>query len=849
MTHIESVRELTSILSPQNEARPTVLLGAGASFSSGIPVADESVKRIARRVFAERNLGGKVLPEHVKTSEWRSWLSEQPWFISGDANLADNFPLVVKHLLKPQAYRQKVLLDLITPSEGIGHGYRHLSELVLRGLVGTILTTNFDICLPQALNEKRPHIRLVAEVNRKPDDFREFDIFHRAQIVWLHGKAEQYTDKNLTEEVSQLDLKLVGILSPLLQSTPLIVVGYRGAEPSIMSSLLGESGDLAFRKGIYWCHRGGSDLHPNVAALRDRLGGNFRLLEINGFDELFADLDAELSRQQRTLGSPVADDKPEFDDQPVPGATVADLDLDLALHTALQYASKLRLKETTSSTLRPFLRELGLLKECDGAERPSYAALLLFGRDPQRFLPHAVVTVTFDGKKRRVISGNLLNQRKELLEWIGEKEVNPILKVKGRGRHEERQAYHDRAIVELFTNLLVHRDYADRRPSTIEVEFNRRISFSNPGRPSELMINKLTVDEGGQFEPVRELTSPRNRALCDVFYGMSVMERAGTGLSDVLKFARESDGTAIFRLPPGGEDFRAEIYQPEASGNFSSVARDTRPIGTYIVNILPFAALPAAVSRVRVAGRLPEIAKMVPLEDLGTLLSRGDEIWSFAPPALVGTILKPVMTEAAVRTTTREELESNPDLARAFSWLLRKHFESHLRLFRVQGLIIEPDRRTNRRAYFVGERGGPRLFVYDTPNRRGVTREVVKQRGDPPRVWFENEGFAYEIARLGSTWGVRVKPFYMFTGPDATTPLPSYARTAKATRRMRFDRNQSVESDLTFWARFLSHGTPVINIGQGPVENLLVEGAFLTLDVPEEGLIDDADRNKGQMPA
>jgi hypothetical protein len=414
MTHNESVRELAALLSPSNEARPTMLLGAGASFSSGIPLADESVKRIAKRVYAERVLGGKVLPEHVKTSEWREWLTEYPWFIHGEAQLADNFPLVVKNLLQPRAYRQKVLLDLIAPSEGIGPGYRHLSELVLRGLAGTILTTNFDICLPQALNEKRPHIRFVAEVNRGPDDFREFDLFNRAQIVWLHGKAEQYTDKNLTEEVSRLDPKLVGVLLPLLQSTPLIVIGYRGAEPSIMNSLLGQAGDLVFKNGIFWCQRGG-DLHPNVAALQERLGGNFRLLKIDGFDELLADLDIELSHQQRALGVPVADAAPDFDDRPVTGATIADLDLDLALHTARQYSRKLGLSEVTSLTLKRFLRELGLLVATEGSERPSIAAILLFGRDPQRFFPHAVVTVTIDGKKRRLISGNLLNQRKELL--------------------------------------------------------------------------------------------------------------------------------------------------------------------------------------------------------------------------------------------------------------------------------------------------------------------------------------------------------------------------------------------------------------------------------------------------
>lgn len=102
MSHSETVRELASILNPQNEARPTVLLGAGASFSSGVPLADESVKRIARRYYAERIVGGKVLPEQVKTSEWMAWLGEQDWFVRDPAKLPENFPLAVKHLLTPQ---------------------------------------------------------------------------------------------------------------------------------------------------------------------------------------------------------------------------------------------------------------------------------------------------------------------------------------------------------------------------------------------------------------------------------------------------------------------------------------------------------------------------------------------------------------------------------------------------------------------------------------------------------------------------------------------------------------------------------------------------------------------------
>jgi hypothetical protein len=578
------------------------------------------------------------------------------------------------------------------------------------------------------------------------------------------------------------------------------------------------------------------------------LGGNFKLCEIDGFDELFADLDKKLARQQRSLGAPAAAETRDFDDQPMESATLADLDLDLALRTAHEYSQKLGLQEPSSAKLRPFLRELGLLVDDDGTERPSIAAMLLFGRELQRFLPHAVVTVTIDGKKRKVISGNLLQQRGDLLEWAGQKDVNPTLKVKVRGRHEERRAYHERALVELCVNLLVHRDYADVRPATIQAQTSDRIVFLNPGRLPQGVADEVKIDSRGQFEPVRELTSPRNRALCDVFFGMSVMERAGTGLTDVLNFAREGDGTAVFSVPPGCDDFRVEIYQPKASGKSSLVARDTRPIGTYIVNLMPFASLPAVVSRVGISGTLEGISRRVPLNEIGTALVWGGELWSFAPAALLHAVLNPVMTEANVREVAREQIEANPDLARMLSWLLRKHFEGQLRQVRSRGLMIEADRRTNRRAYFVGERGGPRLLIYNTPGRRGVEREVVKQRGERPRVWFENEGIAYEIARLGSMWGVRVKPFYMFTGPDALTPLPGYARTAKATRRMKYDRNQSVESDLTFWARFISQGAPVLNLGRGPVEDLLLEGAFLSLDVPEEGLI-DGDGDEDQMPA
>ena len=51
--------------------------------------------------------------------------------------MAENFPLAVERLLQPREYRAELLRDLFQPVNGIGAGYKHLAELVLKGLIRT----------------------------------------------------------------------------------------------------------------------------------------------------------------------------------------------------------------------------------------------------------------------------------------------------------------------------------------------------------------------------------------------------------------------------------------------------------------------------------------------------------------------------------------------------------------------------------------------------------------------------------------------------------------------------------------------------------------------------------------
>jgi hypothetical protein len=843
-TDIDGVRRLASMFRSDQPARPVLLLGAGASFSSGIPMAAECVRRIARRVYADRVAPDHQTAERIKPSEWQEWLRTYDWFISDEGRIAENFPLVVEHLLRPQEYRREIFREILTSTAPIGPGYRRLAELMLRGLVRTVLTTNFDRCIPDAVRLLGPSMRPLVEVNKSVADLKQFDLYARAQLVWLHGTAEHYTDRNLVREVVKLDEGLVSMLRPLLGSSPLIVAGYGGAEASIMEHLLGDPASTNdFKRGVFWCVRHKDTSHPNVEALGRRLGSNFELVRIDGFDELLEGLTQELvgedlyqSARPRMSSSEAPDETP-YDDTAMTGTTLADLDEDEMLATMMRYCEGLGRAPVSRATLPALLAELGLLIDVSGETIPTRGCILLFGREPQRFIAHAVSEATIAGKKRQVFAGNLLSQHRALAAWLDGQEVNPRLTVKARTAHVERRAFPELALIELTVNALVHRDYALQEPVLIDTMPDQgRITFASPGALPASLAGRLSPDLDGSFQPKELGSHPRNRSLCDVFFGLKLMQRAGTGLLDVEDLARGGGGRAAFRTDTVQGRFEATISGPEMSAGSRHVARDNRPIATYVINSLPVVAMPPTVSVVRLRLPLRNKPSTLDLTEAGTFVHGDSEhLVSFVPLALLCSILGDIAAPADSREVDTVAFDLEPQGRNQLSWLLRKHFERHLRGFQASGLMLEcdlPRRGRQRRAYFFGESKG-RELIYDASVRKGVRRQVVKSRGEPGRgAWFENEGFSYAIVGGSQGWAVRIKPFYMFTGPDARTPIASFLQGSKATRRFKFDRNKNVEDDLTFWGRFIGSGQPVINVGQQHVGDLLLQGSFLSVEVP-----------------
>ncbi len=224
-------------------------------------------------------------------------------------------------------------------------------------------------------------------------------------------------------------------------------MGYRGAEPSVMEGLFGQSdaGRLDFRNGVYWCVRPNQPIHPRVQGLAERLRSNFTLLEIDGFDEALQEASKGLIGKDRFSGNQARAAiraHRSFDEQIVAGISTDDLDLDLALSTLRVYCEKLGRAPLTREALLPLMREQGLLAGTEaGQDEVTKGAILLFGKNTQAIIPQAVVSVTEAGKRREIYDGNLITQHRLLLEKLESEDVNPILTLKKRRSHDDQLAY------------------------------------------------------------------------------------------------------------------------------------------------------------------------------------------------------------------------------------------------------------------------------------------------------------------------------------------------------------------------------------------------------------------------
>lgn len=272
--------------------------------------------------------------------------------------------------------------------------------------------------------------------------------------------------------------------------------------------------------------------HPKMLKLIRNAGSQLIRRRFTDIPDLNAALYASLvehlerSGELRTL---------PFDASACPRATLGDISTDrliwflAAAHRERNYA----LSERT-----PPEKALAHLNLLDG-KLPSYAAVLIFCDDPQRFLPTAEVKcLHFHGTEIRkpipsyqIYKGPVFHQVDEAVDFVMSKLARAVgTRAQGPEAPVEYELPKG-AVAEAVVNAVAHRDYSSNAGVQVML-FADRLEVWNPGElPPPLTPERLRKPHA---------SIPRNPLIAEPLYLAHYIEKAGTGTLDMIARCREA---------------------------------------------------------------------------------------------------------------------------------------------------------------------------------------------------------------------------------------------------------------------------------------------------------------------
>ena len=811
----------------QSRTEPVILLGAGASVKSGIPLASDMAYQALRWAMA---LGRNQQPEdpRIRESDVRLFLESQPWFETS-LSVDGLYQNAMQLLNTPRGLRRAFLMEILHNVSDPSEGYVRLANLAKRGITRTILTTNFDDRFEVAYAHGALLVASTKEAYKATSTAPQ-----HPQLIYLHGKAEYYMDRIMTDEVQNLDADLVDRVLPLLRDHPLIVIGYHGAEPSVMRGLFLDHICEAnyFPQGIFWCVLHGPEpdgLSPLTKELGTRLGDNFALVNIAGFDEFmaeFSDLVVEDLPQGMPLASSPIDLPPtaevSFDLQLASDVSKDRLHLP-ALHNIVREHSR-RIGIVVPSNpddewYENRLKLMGLLKR-DGNEvlRPTNAAVLLCSDEGRKVARGHWVEIRTPDRPPNAVDGSLLHIYETTFLTL--QQANRPLRVKGYRSRDQLQ-YGNIAIKELLANALIHRDYQSSEPSIIFVDKDF-ITFENPGGLDEPIVQQISRTSGTSVSSVGEefqdrvyrrdvgvgCTAYRNPVLADVFWGLGYVDKAGSGLMDAVHSLKDIGGDARIQVPDSNNAFAATISTPRIEINdVTHTAKPTKPT-LYFSNLVEFESVPSLVWAANSHIGAPRDAAVLSAGRVFPSFSlRNNRLYSFSNLSEDDCALRPLIDFQTVESFPLYSLMGDVTTDTIVPELLRKVVEH-----RMSSCGLRVDRK-KRRAYYACYNHAFRSVTYRALHRT-VSRRVARW---PDRLGVghcEHSAVNYQIVPMRLSWGVTMQPTFVITTDGRSTQVPSREHARMVTSLLSEHYNPKVLADLRFWLTQLETEPGFIRIEQ-----------------------------------
>jgi ATP-dependent DNA helicase RecG len=309
----------------------------------------------------------------------------------------------------------------------------------------------------------------------------------------------------------------------------------------------------------------------------------------------------------------------QFESRVMPEASLQDLNGDEVVAYA-QLAGKLPGDDLEKSS--EFLVKRGCLKRVGNELQLTYAALLLFGRYPQQWLPNAAILagrfpgVALSGTYfKRDITGNLPGQLRQAEEFI-HSNLKTIVRLVGL-QHQESLEYPVEAVRELLVNAVAHRDYNLQGDNIHLNIFADRLEISSPGTlPGPVTLKNLL-----------EARFARNAVISQVLSDLGFVERLGYGLDRVVDVTRSAG-----LLPPQFEEiagtFRVTLFASQIGINSDGRVTDLSPYLALDLNNRQQMALAQLAIHRRISSHeyqalCPDVHAETLRRDLADLVTRG----------------------------------------------------------------------------------------------------------------------------------------------------------------------------------------------------------------------------------
>lgn len=302
----------------------SLFLGAGCSKSSGIPTGFEVISILKklwflynypkgnsfktghfefnedffetnRDIFEQKTLEQELKLKEYILSEKDFYLNSIPSFLRKNKSNDQIFQEHLDDIFNDNLYgfwfnqfsesprdRQKFIEYLIDKSEPKG-AYLLLSHLIASevNLFSNIFTTNFDDLINDSLvkyTSKKPRVYAHNEIAKYINV-----LSHRPNIIKLHGDFLFENIKNTIPETSNLWENMEVKLSEALNTLDIIIIGYNGADISIMDALTKLKSKHNF--GLYWCGRDFNKLNWRAKAFISEFDNSY-FVPIDSFEYL-----------------------------------------------------------------------------------------------------------------------------------------------------------------------------------------------------------------------------------------------------------------------------------------------------------------------------------------------------------------------------------------------------------------------------------------------------------------------------------------------------------------------------------------------------------------------------------